>query len=107
MAVARFQGLAHESEIDVAIAKPQEMILRNMVFDAKVVKQQLRTSLLNILMSSAPPYSLVEDNIKSSMEKRAPRRVRYANIPYYTVFGVVPRSFSINHFPGCRPHTAL
>lgn len=46
MAVARFQGLAHESEVNVPIDEPQEMIFGNVVCDSEVVEQRLRTSVL-------------------------------------------------------------
>ena len=46
VAVARFQGLAHKSEVDVTVHKPQQMIFGNMIFDPEVVEQRLRTRLL-------------------------------------------------------------
>jgi len=46
VAVARLQGLAHESEVDVSFDKPQEMMLGDMILHPKVIEQRLRTSLL-------------------------------------------------------------
>jgi len=46
LAVAVLQLFAHEGEADVLFDQPQQMILRNLIFQAEVVKQCFRTSLL-------------------------------------------------------------
>ncbi|MBV9888037.1 MAG: hypothetical protein JO119_15950 [Acidobacteria bacterium] len=43
VAVACLQGLADESEVDVPINQPKQVILWNMIFNSEVVKQRLRT----------------------------------------------------------------
>jgi hypothetical protein len=39
--VACLQSLAHEREVDVAINKPKQVVLWNMVFDPEVIKKSL------------------------------------------------------------------
>ena len=45
VAVARLQSFAHESEIDVAINEPQQMIFGKMIFDSKIVKNSASAAL--------------------------------------------------------------
>lgn len=46
MAVIRLQCLADESEVDMSIDNPQQMIFGDVVVQSKVVEQRLRTSVL-------------------------------------------------------------
>jgi hypothetical protein len=42
-AVGRSQLLPHKSKTDVAVDQAQQVVFRNLIFDAEVVKQRLRT----------------------------------------------------------------
>jgi hypothetical protein len=45
-AIAPFKSLAHKTEVNVLIDQPQQVILRNLIFQSKVVKQGFRASVL-------------------------------------------------------------
>src|SRR6058998_474440 len=44
--VAVFQSLAHKPEADVLLDQPQQMVLRNLIFQTEVVEQRFRTGMV-------------------------------------------------------------
>src|ERR1700757_596166 len=45
-AIAFFQPPAHKAEVDVLINQPQQMVLRNLIFQSEVVEQRFREHVL-------------------------------------------------------------
>jgi hypothetical protein len=101
VAVARLQSLAHESEIDVAINEPQQMIFGNMIFDSEVVKYRLRTSLVaHHNEQRASVYFGRGQHQEFNKKTHTEASTSTQTFHYGIVFGIVARSCFIKHFPG-------